>query len=344
MAWLSARPRLEFKPAAGTAIVVAGVVLFGVYTSMDGLLTEWRAREQAVLAISPSGILVPLPDISRPGAEISRLEKPANVQVLASVAMVKDFFSSTGYSLDAVRRGQVAVPRLQHASLPYDLKSVAPAAERKAVFLRCMLPYVLQANKRVLDQREKLLALREKITGGESAQPAEKTWLAVLFDEYGVKPGNYSALALRVDIVPPSLALAQSAVESGWGTSRFAREGNAPFGQWTTAAYRGMVPHERDDGQTYKIRAFNDLAESVDSYLRNLNTHRAYRAFRQERAILRAQKVPVDSVEIAAALASYSQEGDAYVALVRRVIKENRLRALDEARLSDTVVRSRPGA
>ena len=105
-----------------------------------------------------------------------------------------------------------------------------------------------------------------------------------------------------------------------------------------------MVPHERDDGQTYKIRAFNDLAESVDSYLRNLNTHRAYRAFRQERAILRAQKVPVDSVEIAAALASYSQEGDAYVALVRRVIKENRLRALDEARLSDTVVRSRPGA
>ena len=107
---------------------------------MDGLLTEWRAREQAVLAISPSGILVPLPDISRPGAEISRLEKPANVQVLASVAMVKDFFSSTGYSLDAVRRGQVAVPRLQHASLPYDLKSVAPAAERKAVFLRCMLP------------------------------------------------------------------------------------------------------------------------------------------------------------------------------------------------------------
>ena len=338
------RPRLKFKLAAGAAFVAAGTVLFGVYIMMDGRLTEWRAREQAVRALSAPGILAPLPDNYRPGAKISRLEKPANVRVLASVAMVKDFFSSTGYSLDAVRRGQITVPRLQHASLPYDLESVTLAAERKAVFLRFMLPYVLQANKRVQEQREKLAALREKITGGEAAQPAEQTWLAALFKEYGVKPGNFTALALRVDTVPPSLALAQSAVESGWGTSRFAREGNAPFGQWTTAAYRGIVPHERDDGQTYKMRAFDDLAASVESYLRNLNTHRAYRAFRQERAVLRALKVPVDSVAIAAALASYSRKGDVYVALVRRVIKENRLRALDEARLSDTVATFKPGA
>ena len=258
--------------------------------------------------------------------------------------MVKDFFSSAGYSLDAVRRGQVAVPRLAHASLPYDLKSVEPAAERKAVFLRFMLPYVLQANKRVREQRERLLTLWRNIGDDEAIQLANKAWLDALFDEYRVEPGDFSSLVPRVDTVPPSLALAQSAVESGWGTSRFALEGNAPFGQWTTAAYYGIVPNRRDDGETHKIRAFSDLNESVDSYLRNLNTHRAYRHFRQQRARLRAQNQYIDSVEIAAALTSYSKEGDAYVALVRRVIMENNLRALDQARLGNTVMWVEPGA
>jgi Bax protein len=338
------RPWWKFRRAAGAAVVVSGVVLLGAYTTMGSLLTDWRAHDQGGLLMSAPGSLAALPEISPPKSASPALEKPVNVRVLASVAMVKDLFSRAGYSLDAVRRGQVAVPRLLHASLPYDLESVAPAAERKAVFLRFMLPYVLQANQRVREQREKLQALRQKISSGENAQLAEKAWLAAVFDEYGVKPGNFTELALRVDTVPPSLALAQSAVESGWGTSRFAREGNAPFGQWTTAAYRGMVPNKRDDGATYKIRSFDDLAASVDSYLRNLNTHRAYRAFRQERAVLRAQKVPVDSIVIAAALSSYSQEGDAYVALVRRVITENRLRSLDDARLSDSVVLPKPDA
>jgi Bax protein len=332
-----ARPCLEFKRGAGAAFVVVGVALMGAFAMMDALLVEWRAREAAAPAVLSVRMSVP-------GSEIPRLEKPGDVRILASVAMVKDSFSNAGYSLDAVRRGQVAVPRLLHASLPYDLKSVARVADRKAVFLRFMLPYVLLANLRVREQREKLLAMRRKIGDGETVQPADKAWLDALFDEYRVKPGNFAALDLRVGTVPPSLALAQSAVESGWGTSRFANEGNAPFGQWTTAAYRGLVPKARDAGKTHKVRAFDDLAESVNSYLRNLNTHRAYREFRQQRAALRARNASIDSVAIAATLASYSQEGEAYVALVRRVITGNSLRALDNARLSDTVMLFGPGA
>jgi len=347
LAWRGPRPRFEFVRGAGAAFATAGAVLFGVFTMMDGLLVEWREREQIVLVTMSIGnpqSVIEFPVIEKPPFEKPRLEKPKNVRILASVAMVKDVFSNAGYSLDAVRRGHAAVPRLLQASLPHDMKSVTRAAERKALFLRFMLPYVLEANMRVREQREKLLALRWKIDAGEAASPDEEAWLDTLFAEYGVKPGKFAALVLRVDTVPPSLALAQSAVESGWGTSRFAREGNAAFGQWTTAAYRGIVPLERKEGKTYKIRAFNDLAESVESYMRNLNSHRAYRQFRQRRAMLRKRNAPVDSVAIAETLSSYSQEGDAYVTLVRRVIKENNLRALDQARLSDTVTLFDPGA
>lgn len=321
----------------GVAYVAAGFALLGAYSMMDALLVEWRAREQ-------TASVTPAPVPARPVAASPRLEKPKDVRVLASVAMVKNSFSSAGYSLDAVRRGQVAVPRLLHASLPYDLKSVARTAERKTVFLHFMLPYILQANMRVREQRDRLLTLRREIDGGNAVAPADQAWLDTLFDEYRVKPGNFAALVTRVDMVPPSLALAQAAVESGWGTSRFAHEGNAPFGQWTSVAYLGMVPKDREAGKTHMVRAFKDLSESVDSYLRNLNTHRAYRQFRQMRAERRAQNAPVDSIAIAAALDSYSSEGDAYVALVRRVIKGNNLRALDEARLSDTVILFKPGA
>ncbi len=334
MAWRDLRSRIALKRGAGAALVAAGIPLMGAYALTDA---EWREWERSALALSS-------PYLARPMPDPPQLEKPKDIRVLASAAMVKDFFFSTGYSLDAVRSGKIAVPRLAHISLPRDLKSISHAPDRKAVFLRFMLPYVLQANDRVRGQRVKLLTLMQDFDGGETWRPADRAWLGALFDEYRVKPGKFAVLVTRVDTVPPSLALAQSAVESGWGTSRFALEGNAPFGQWTSAAYPGIVPSGRDDGETHKIRAFPDLTQSVESYLRNLNTHRAYRKFRQRRAMLRAQNTPVDSLAIAEALSSYSQEGSTYVALVRRVITENNLRALDRARLSDTVVLFQPGA
>lgn len=182
-----------------------------------------------------------------------------------------------------------------------------------------------------------MLELRSKVENGIPLGAKESELLNALFKEYQVKPGDFATLTQRLDIVPPSLALAQAAVESGWGTSRFAQQGNAPFGQWTSKEFAGMVPKGRDPGQTYKIRAFDHLTESVESYLRNLNTHRAYRDFRSKRAALRNQGKAIDSLAIAGGLTAYSEKGEVYVRLLRRIIESNQLRGLDNARLGDTV-------
>ncbi len=242
------------------ALAVSGLLLTANIALMNGLLLRWEQADQAERSDS---------------TRVTTLAKPETVRILASVAKVKDAFTSAGYELDAVRRGQVAVPRVRLASLPYDLPQMRRAQDRKAVFLRYMLPYVLEANNRVRRQRERLVSLRPKIDKGQRLGEEEAMWLDALYDEYRVTAGDLAALSMRVDTVPVSLALAQAAVESGWGTSRFAQEGNAPFGQWTSKDHAGMVPKQREAGRTHKVRAFDSLKLSAESYLRNLNPHRA---------------------------------------------------------------------
>ena len=139
----------------------------------------------------------------------------------------------------------------------------------------------------------------------------------------------------RMDIIPPSLALAQSAEESGWGTSRFVREGNALFGQRVFSDDRHMAPARRDDGKTHSIKVFGAIIDSVRGYVDNLNTHRAYTAFRHDRAAMRASGRPVDAMALAGRLTHYSERGAGYIKTIRSIISVNRLRRLDDARLHD---------
>ena len=309
---------------------------------MSNLLDDWHARDRAEAeqwaAAPASRVELSKPDTVQPIAAFS----PSGFK--ATVAWIKDGFSSVGYDLDAVRNGEASVPRISYAAFPHDLHQVAQTEERKALFLGFLLPFVLEANGKVRQQRDRIERLRNELTYSDDIDENDVEWLQGMFAEYKVDPGNFPLLLRRVDTVPPSLALAQSAVESGWGTSRFAREGNAAFGQWTTAEFKGIVPENREDGKDHKIRAFDDLRESVESYLRNLNTHRAYTDFRKLRAEQRRTEGTVDSIALAAALTRYSQSGDEYVTLLRRIISGNKLRALDRARLGNTVVALRPGA
>ncbi len=319
---------------AATSVAVLAVA--GTVVLMDDLLARWDTAEQAPKVDQRAETDTP---------KVANLAKPDTVRILASVAKVKDAFSSAGYNLDAVRRGQVAVPRVLHASLPHDLSQIQHPQDRKAVFLRYMLPYILEANNRVRAQRECMLTLREKSEKGQHLTTDESLWLKALSEEYRVKLGDFTALSARVDTtVPASLALAQAAIESGWGTSRFAQEGNAPFGQWTSKNNAGMVPLKREDGMTHKVRSFESLRKSVDSYLRNLNTHRAYRALRKVRSAARTIDTPTDSLKLAETLLSYSEKGSGYVTLLRRIIEGNDLRSLDDARLSNAVVVFHPDA
>ena len=321
----------NYRPSArGVAAAAFGaLVVAGSVTLMNNVLVRWDSADYERLHKRHA---------------VSRLAKPDTIRVLTSVAKVKDAFSSAGYHLDAVRRGQVDVPRVQRASLPYDLPKMRQAQERKTVFLRYMLPYILEANNKVRKQRERLLKLWQKRRSDERLGEGESAWLASLFTDYRVKPGEFSILLSRVDTVPVSLALAQAAVESGWGTSRFAQEGNAPFGQWTTTDNAGMVPQKREEGLTHKVRSFDSLEKSVEAYLRNLNTHRAYRTFRKLRSAFRKKDEPVDSLAIAETLTAYSEKGKGYVELLKHIITTNELRALDSARLGDSVVVFRPDA
>ena len=152
-------------------------------------------------------------------------------------------------------------------------------------------------------------------------------------DRYKVPADNLALLIRRVDVIPPSLALAQAAEESGWGTSRFARQGNAIFGQWTTADGPGLVPRERDEDKDHKVRIFGKLIDSVRAYMLNLNTHRAYRELRRARAALRRAGEPLNGHTLARFLHRYSERGADYVSAIRTMIEANGLDRLDDARL-----------
>jgi len=277
-------------------------------------------------------------------AEAGHRDQPDNVEVasIAPAVSLQDArdaeslaqgFARIGYHFDRVRDEGAPVPRVFLAKLPEDLHAVPEVALKKTVFFQTMLPLVLKENERILADRHRLHGLKVKKALGRKLPARDRLWLAVMAERYKVKDENVDALLQRVDVIPPSLAMAQAAEESGWGTSRFAQAGNALFGQWTTTGDEGIVPNARDEGADHKVKTFETLSQSVAAYMRNLNTHRAYRAFRTARTKMRQAGAPLDGFALAGTLTRYSERGPKYVKSVRTIIDSNGLSALDDARL-----------
>ena len=264
--------------------------------------------------------------------------------VTPTVGELEKAFREAGYSLDLVRKFNKPVPRLRLATLPEGLAEMRSAQRRKVVFLTLMLPMVLEANVHIAVERKRLLFVAAMVRSGRSLPPDIKSWLDRLASRYKTKPDRLDILIKRVDVIPTSLALAQAAIESGWGTSRFATQGNAIFGQWTTAGGRGMVPAGREEGLTHKIRTFDRLSESVTAYILNLNTHRAYRGLRALRQEARNKGARPDGMRLAAGLEPYSEKGEEYIDLLRGIIRVNRLLPFDGAILSDEMIGFESGA
>ncbi|MCH7955950.1 MAG: glucosaminidase domain-containing protein [Proteobacteria bacterium] len=290
-----------------------------------------------------SRVAAPAPVPVRPGkSQLPGLQPAAGMAVRPTVRKLSDAFQRMGYDLQTVLSGDGRVPRLFLAGLPSDLADVRDTTTRKAIFFQTVLPLILQINEEILAERRRLWQLRHHLRLGERLNATDRLWLAVMAERYRVKRGDIDALLNRVDIVPVSLALAQSAEESGWGTSRFGREGNALFGMWTTARDGGMTPLNRDQGKTHKIKAYGSLLESVRSYVRNLNRHGAYKQFRSARAGMRRAGAPLEGAVLAGELTAYSQRGADYVATIRTIIEANGLSRLDDARLSETGTAAKP--
>jgi Bax protein len=204
------------------------------------------------------------------------------------------------------------------------------ARERKRAFFTFLLPLVEKENTRVLERRKKILRLQAEHRGKDILSRSDIRWLRILLREYGVEktspgdPSLWETLLRRVDIVPLELALVQAAKESGWGTSRFAKEGNNLFGQRCFTEGCGIVPNDREEGATHEVRRFSSVEASVRSYIHNLNTNDAYRRFRILRNIQRREGRKLDGFILAESLPGYSERGYLYLDEIRAMILANR--------------------
>ena len=306
------------KPAAGTILIVNADEVDLLHGPSKSHLFD----EPPTLA----SVQIPLP---KPGG------KPTLDGQVGSVAALDAHFERIDYDLATVRDSGDNVPRLYLDKLPADIADVPSVATRKRVFIKSVLPVVLRVNEDILAARQRLLELRAILDSGLSLTDAQRDWLYQMADRYETSPYDWEAFMERVDIVPPSLAIAQAAEESGWGTSRFAREGNALFGQYTYKASHGMLPEERASGRQHLVRAYSNLVEGARSYVHNLNYHRAYGEFRAARKWLRSHAKPMNGHTLAGELIRYSERGAAYVETIRHIIRANKLAPLDNARLHD---------
>lgn len=308
--------------------LTAGLVLAGAVATLvvgpGGITRAPRASMEMLASIAVDF----LPVLS---VESEALPNPDNMPSGPTLAQVAPALS---YDLDAVVDGSAAVPQVFLAAIPQDLADVPETAERKALFFKSVLPLVLQVNKELLADRARLEMLKVEIDAGSTPAAVDRLWLAMMSDRYETERDDIDAILKHVDIIPPSMALAQAAAESGWGSSRFAKTGNALFGQWTYAE-GNLIPDDRDEGEQHMIRQFSSLMESVRGYARNLNTHRAYREFRALRADLRQKDKPLDGRVLIGELYRYSERGVDYVNEIRALISFNKLNRLDDARLSE---------
>ncbi|ARJ66266.1 hypothetical protein WV31_11650 [Magnetospirillum sp. ME-1] len=247
---------------------------------------------------------------------------------VSNAARLNAALDRMGYRLDAVAAGQADVPPLFLPNVPGDIDDLPDIEGKKAVFLRVTLPLVLAVNEEIAAERSRLLDIMNRKANRLHIAASDQAWLADLASRYEVDDGNLRKLLSRVDVVPPSLALAQSAEESGWGTSKLVRRSRNLFGHTVEASADGSG-----------MRNFTTLYEAVRAYVHNLNTHRAYESLRRVRAQARGEGGLPDGHVMAAALATYSERGDAYVQTIRTLIRRNELNRYDQARLGRPQVR-----
>ena len=247
--------------------------------------------------------------------------------VRLDASTIKQLFDDTDYKLEDVRETKLVKP-VALTLLPNEIKMIENTTERKEFFIQIILPLILEENNNIRLDRKTLFSIINKSNNTK----LEKKWLEKKYKQYGVVSKDLSLLKIRMDEVPVSLAIAQAAKETGWGTSRFAQEGNALFGQWTWSG-EGLKPKEADETKGHKVMKFNVLQASVRAYQRNLNTHRSYQNFRLARAELRDRGVPLDSIILSKFLNNYAETGDKYVDVLQKIIKQNNLKDFDDSKL-----------
>ena len=262
--------------------------------------------------------------------EETNVESKNDNAISLNAETATNLFNDLGYNLQGVRAGQKVKP-IYLTKLPKDLKALGNTKDKRDLFIKIILPLILDENSKIQQDRKKFF----KILGKNFNTVGEKVWLKRRFKEYKIDDQDLTKLKMRMDIIPVSIAIAQAANESGWGTSRFALEGNALFGQWTWSK-KGISPKNKDPNKTHKVLQFQVLKASVRAYKNNLNTHNAYKEFRQVRAELRQENKEINGLDLTRYLKNYASIGIKYVEILENIIEKNSLTDFDKADLLPT--------
>ena len=259
--------------------------------------------------------------------DVFRFDDLPSDTVRLNASTIEQLFKDTNYNLKDVRKNKLVKPVVL-SLLPEEMKMIESSEKRKNLFIQIILPLILEENNRIKLERKKLFSILNKNRNSN----LEKKWLNKKFKQYGVLNKDLSTLKIRMDEIPTSLAIAQAAKETGWGTSRFALEGNALFGQWTWSG-EGIKPAGADNDSKHKVMKFKILKSSVRAYQRNLNTHPSYKKFRLIRAELRDKEEKIDSLVLVEYLDKYAATGKDYVKILKKIIKQNNLEDFDDVKL-----------
>ena len=273
--------------------------------------------------------------------------RPEDRFEFSSYEQVQALFDKLNYTPEAWQAGIREVPRVYLTEIAPRWRDTVSkevtVQTKKRIFFRAMAPLALRSNELILRDRSRVADLVQKLAAGSELSGDEHLWLAKLAVRYRVVQNEEATLdqkaldelMVRVDVVPVSLVLSQCAEESGWGTSRFAAEGNALFGQWSWGG-KGIKPEQQREGMgDYRIAAFESPLGSVMAYMMNLNTHAAYAALRARRAQMRADGKRISGWELAETLDKYSERGAAYVDSLHGIMRVNKLDPADDAFLGD---------
>ena len=255
--------------------------------------------------------------------------------VRLSASTLNQLFKDEDYNLNDIRKNKLVKP-ITIDILPSEIKSIENTKQKKQLFIQIILPLILEENKKIRLERKTLFSILNKNNNSE----AEKNWLKSKFKQYGVVSNDLATLKIRMDEIPVSLAIAQAAKETGWGTSRFAQEGNALFGQWTYDG-EGIKPAGSEIGETHKVMKFKILKASVRAYQRNLNTHKSYKKFRKVRAIQRDVYGSLNSLELVNYLDKYAETGIEYTKILKKIIDQNKLTDFDDAQILPDSIREK---
>jgi Bax protein len=222
------------------------------------------------------------------------------------------------------------IPSVEYASEPVpDFTKYERVQDKKRAFFAYLKPAVSLQNEYIATVRALILDFEAKHAAGQRLSNEHQEELDWLITEYRVKnidePNQvYAELLRKVDVIPEDLVLVQTANESAWGTSRFARKGYNFFGIWCFEEGCGFVPNKRNEGAAHEVAKFDDLSEAMYSYMRNLNSHPAYRDLRAIRLKLSESQKEVTGHALAEGLMKYSERGEEYIKELRQMIRVNK--------------------